>query len=121
MVAQSYKRRIDFALKPAVVFRALTKDVDMWWTISSDDASVIGSIATFRFDESHNTMLIRDFVPERRVVWYCVVQNHADKTLWAFDEWMGTRLLCDIEPYSRGSRLSFVHQGVVPQLEGYAA
>jgi len=117
MSAESYTREIHIAAAPARVFGALTTEVDKWWTTSADDASVVGKSATFRFDKSYQTMFVKDLVPERRVVWDCV--EHADKALSVHDEWVGTTLIWKIEPALRGSRLTFVHQGLVPQLECY--
>jgi uncharacterized protein YndB with AHSA1/START domain len=119
MNEESFTRNIEIAASPAQVFRALTSEVRMWWTTSADDASVVGKSATFRFDESYQTMIVKDLVPERRVVWDCVEQVHANKTLSVHDEWVGTRLIWKIEPASRGCRLTFIHQGLVPQLECY--
>jgi hypothetical protein len=41
----------DVAVKPAVVFRALTKEANRWWTTDSDDASSVGMIGE-GFDDS---------------------------------------------------------------------
>src|ERR1700730_6076440 len=95
-------------------------EVHNWWTTLADDASVMGKSATFRFGKSYQAMLIKDLVPERRVVWDCVEQVHANKTLSVHDEWVGTRLIWKIEPASSRSGLTFVHQGLVPQLEYFA-
>src|SRR5260370_31948360 len=119
MTAESYTRNIEIAASPAKVICALTMEIHKWWTTSADDASVIGKSATFRFGKSYQTMLIKDLVPERRVVWDCVEHVHANKALSVQDEWVGTRLIWKIEPASPGSRVTFVHQGLIPQLECY--
>jgi len=119
MNARSYTRSIEIGALPAKVFHALTGEVDQWWTTSAGDASVVGAKPIFRFGKSYQAMLVKELVPERRVVWECLEQNHANKTLSVHDEWVGTTLVWEIEPTPKASRLTFVHQGLVPQLECY--
>jgi hypothetical protein len=35
------------------------------------------------------------------------------------DEWTGTRIVFELEPVTDGTRLTFVHRGLVPELECY--
>ena len=116
MNAESFTRNIDIAASPAEVFQALTKEVSMWWTTSADDVSVVGKSATFRFDKSYQTILIKDLVPERRVVWDCVEQVHANKALLVQDEWVGTMLIWKSEPASRGWSAHFRPSGPGPSI-----
>lgn len=48
MVAEGYAKRMDIAAEPAAVLRALTKDIDRWWTTSAQDASATGSTVVVR-------------------------------------------------------------------------
>ena len=117
----SYSRSIDLVAAPVTVYRALTEEIHKWWTTAADDASTVGKRATFCFDESYNTMLVRELVRGRRVVWLCLEENNADETLSVHDEWIGTRPIWDMEPGSTGgTRLIFVHHGLVPKMECYA-
>jgi uncharacterized protein YndB with AHSA1/START domain len=119
MHAESYTRNIEIAASPANVFRALTKELHKWWTTSAEDASAIGQTATSRFGESYQTIVVKDLVPERRVVWGCVEHLQAGDTRWVHGEWVGTRMIWKIEPGSPGSRLTLVHRGLIPQLDCY--
>jgi uncharacterized protein YndB with AHSA1/START domain len=115
----SYTRKIDVTVKPAMVFRALTKEVSKWWTTDSDDASAVGIKATFRFDKTFNIMLVKELIPDHRVVWECIEQEHINEKLSTHDEWVGTKLRWDIEPIPQGTRVTFVHEGLVPEMECY--
>ena len=92
MDAESYTRTISVTVPPEKTYRALTKEVDQWWTTDAEDASTIGAKATFRFGETYNTMRVRELVPNQRVVWECVAQNHVSEQLSVHDEWVGTSL-----------------------------
>lgn len=104
---------------PEKVFQALTKDVSQWWTTHADDASSVGTEATFRFGETYNTMCVKKLTPQQTVIWECIVQNHVNDDLSVNDEWVGTTLHWNIEPTNNGCKLSFVHEGLVPELECY--
>jgi hypothetical protein len=67
---ESYTRKIEIAVKPAELFRGLTTGVEHWWTTSADDASTAGKKAT-RFDESYQTMAIREHGPALRLECDC--------------------------------------------------
>ena len=68
------------------MFRALTKEVDKWWTKASDDASRVVTRATFRFGRTFNIMLVKELVPGHRVVWECIEQEHVNEKLSTHDE-----------------------------------
>jgi hypothetical protein len=60
MNAESYTRKIDVAVKPVAVFRALTEEVDKWWTTASDDVPRVGTRATSRFDKLYPRPALRE-------------------------------------------------------------
>lgn len=64
-------------------------------------------------------MLVRELVPGHRVTWECIEQKHVDESLSTHDEWVGTKLRWEIELTATGTRVTFVHEGLVPQLECY--
>ena len=120
MISESYAREISVAAPPGKAYRALTKEVDRWWTTDAEgDASTVGDEATFRFGETYNTMRVRELEPNQGVVWECVAQNHASDQLSVHDEWVGTRLRWEIEAIGSGIQITFVHEGLVPEMECY--
>jgi hypothetical protein len=64
-------------------------------------------------------MRVKELVRNQRVVWECIEQFHESDTLSVHDEWVGTILRWDIEPQPGGSRVAFVHEGLVPKLQCY--
>lgn len=119
MNSKSFTCETTLQASPEKLFQALTKEVSQWWTTHADDASSVDTEATFRFGETYNTMRVNQLVPNQTVVWECIVQNHVNDDLSVNDEWVGTTLHWNIEQTNDGCKLSFIHEGLVPELECY--
>jgi uncharacterized protein YndB with AHSA1/START domain len=121
MADQGFKREIIVSKEPGAVYRALTKEIDKWWTISADIVSEVGDHVTFRFDPTYWTMIVQELIPERLIVLECVEANHFHEgmPLSIRDEWLGTKLRWEIAPHGEGTRITFIHEGLVPALECY--
>ena len=98
---------------------SLTSEIDKWWTTAADDASIVGSTATFRFGETYNTMRVLEISKHHLVRWKCIDQNHVDKKVSNPSEWVGTELIWELAPDNRGTSIKFTHQGLTPALECY--
>lgn len=103
---------------PAEAFAAVT-DVRGWWSQRiQGDTDRLGADFLYDNGDLHQaTMRIVELVPDRKVVWRCL-DNHfeftVDKT-----EWIDTTLHFEIEPEGGRTRVTFTHQGLVPQYECY--
>jgi uncharacterized protein YndB with AHSA1/START domain len=105
---------------PRAVFNAVT-NVRAWWS-----EGVVGG--TERLDDEfvfevagvhRSTQRLVEVVPDRKVVWLVTDSNMSfvqDK-----DEWTGTKVVFEISREGDQTRLTFTHQGLVPEVECYGA
>ena len=88
---------------PEIIYSAITTTdgIANWWTVQTHVGTKVGDINIFDFgDRYHNEMKIFDLLPDKRIVWECVV---GDK------EWIGTKLIFEIEKKDNSSILRFTH------------
>lgn len=88
---------------PQKIYRAITttEGIASWWTEETRVGNKIGDINIFDFSKRyHNEMKILNLVPEKLVEWECFA---GDK------EWIGTKLIFEIEERDEASVLRFAH------------
>jgi uncharacterized protein YndB with AHSA1/START domain len=103
---------------PAAVFAAITNP-RAWWSGDHEGmADRVGDSFTYRYRDIHySRQQVTELVPGRRVAWHVVegVLNFvAAKT-----EWAGTTITFDIESSIEGTKVTFTHVGLRPQVECY--
>jgi hypothetical protein len=98
--------------------RAAVRDPRGWWAETVAGASqAVGDEFTFDVPGVHWSRLRVAECSPTRVVWDVVdarieyVEDHA--------EWVGTRIVFEVEPVPEGTRLSFRHDGLMPDLACY--
>ena len=114
----SYSREFQVSAGPESVYDAITKKIDKWWTVLSNQASEAGETLTIRFERTSRVDLyLREAVPNQILTWD-VSQSYMDlEFLTKKDEWAGTSMYWKIEPSGKGSKISFRHEGLVPAFE----
>ena len=88
---------------PEKIYSAITTNegTAKWWTEQSEIGNKVGDINIFDFgDRYHNEIIIINFIPNKKVEWECLV---GDK------EWIGTKLIFEIEEKDKNSVLKFTH------------
>jgi uncharacterized protein YndB with AHSA1/START domain len=88
---------------PEKIYSAITTNegTAKWWTEQSEIGNKVGDINIFDFgDRYHNEMIIINLIPNKKVEWECLV---GDK------EWIGTKLIFEIEEKDKNSVLKFTH------------
>jgi len=121
MSEQSYSKELSVAASAASVFKAITKEVNKWWTMDSNEAIDIGDILTVRFGEPHfMSMEVENNIPNKLLVWKVVganmfIEGGGTKN----DEWVGTKIEWKISETESGSKVSLFHEGLVPSFECY--
>jgi uncharacterized protein YndB with AHSA1/START domain len=88
---------------PEKIYSAITTNegTAKWWTEQSEIGNKVGDINIFDFgDRYHNEMIIINLIPNKKVEWECLV---GDK------EWIGTKLIFEIEEKGKNSVLKFTH------------
>ena len=102
-----------------------TKGLRGWWTEHAEVAMTEGGISHFRFPDAgfETRMEMVELLPFNRVHWRCVGCKHPESSGWQdLEDWAGTELLFVIRPAEDAqTQLIFVHQGMGPAKESYAA
>ena len=123
MKPDSYTRTFIVPCDPQVVFKAVTEDFDRWWSASSAPLSSVGDESTVTFEPSPAFWRFRvlKLVPDRLVELECVQANHVQEEAPdnIREEWLGTRLVWELEPHDLGTKVIFHHHGLVPELNCY--
>jgi len=121
VVANSYTREIIVSNTPSAAYRALTSEFNKWWTDSSDPVTAEGDTVMFRFDPTYWTMRATKLMPDINVELECIEAHHIHEGLPASirKEWEGTKLKWNIQQQEDNTKISFVHEGLVPSLDCY--
>ena len=122
MSKTDYTKELEVNTKPHLVFKAITCQIDKWWTIHSNKAASLNDNLTVKFGETTiKEMKITEVKENESLVWE-VTKAHIDiKELSKKDEWVGTKIKWTISPTESGSKISFIHQGLTPLFECYDA
>jgi uncharacterized protein YndB with AHSA1/START domain len=118
MDTQGLTIALDLDASREEVFAAVL-DVRGWWS-----ESVVGETANegdewdYAYQDVHDCRIrVTDVVPGERVEWL-VVQNRFSFTEDPA-EWVGTRMVFDLQATARGTALTFTHVGLVDAHECY--
>ena len=122
MSTNSYTREIIVSNTPDAAYRALTSEFAKWWTECSGSIIAVGDEVTFRFDPTYWTMRAIRLVPNKSIELECVEAHHVHEGLpdSIRKEWEGTKLKWNIQQQRDNTKISFVHEGLVPSLDCYA-
>ena len=119
MHAMNYTCSFVVECPPMEAFDAIGRVRD-WWTVNTDgSASAVGDEFTVQFGDVHlTTQHVVDAVAGRRMVWR-VTRSHLP---WLKDaeEWKDTEVIFDIAEEAAGTRITFTHVGLAPQVECFA-
>jgi len=118
MPGQSYSTEILISAKPELVYKAITENIDKWWTELSSPAVQVGNRLVVRFEMNTSwVMTVSEANPNRSLNWKVVEANHDLENLSKKDEWKGTTIKWEIVENKNGSKVTLTHQGLVPKLE----
>ena len=117
MSTQGYRTALVLCATPEEVHAAVTNP-QAWWAESVEGrADAVGDEFTFDVPGVHWSRLRVAEHERARVVWDVVgarieyVDDH--------EEWVGTRIVFVLEAVPDGTRLSFAHDGLLPELACY--
>ncbi len=116
----SYTQTLRIQAAPHKLYEAVTTVPGLkgWW---NDDTAAHNGDITVRFDaENFQTLRLVDPMPDTHVVWEWTAQHFPVEGTAQTDEWVGTRVVFDIQANPDGSStLVFTHRGLTPQLVCY--
>ncbi len=120
---ESFTRTITVDASPSEAYKAVTEEVGQWWGSTTAPFSAVDDEAAFSFNPNSSTWTFRatKLVPDRHVELTCTAANHIHDGLPdSFrEEWLGTKLIFDIEPNGHGARIRLMHEGLTPALDCY--
>lgn len=121
MSEQSYTKEFSVSVNAEAVYKAITREIDKWWTTDTNEAVDVNDVLTVRFGEPYFMSLeIEKCIPNTMLVWKVVGANmFIDGGATNNDEWVGTRIQWDITETESGSEVSLLHEGLVPSFECY--
>ncbi|MDB1123419.1 SRPBCC family protein [Vibrio algarum] len=120
MSRRSYSTEILISANPESVYKAITKDIDKWWTELSNQALQVGDQLIVRFEKTTSwEMTVSEAFPGQSLVWEVTEANHDLGDIKARDEWKGTTIKWKIVENETGSKVAFSHEGLMPVLECY--
>ena len=94
MSSASYSTKFLVSASPQAVYKALTSDIDSWWTEMANDVCNVGDRLIVRFEKTTSwVMTLSEAIPHRSVIWEVVEANHDLEVLAKRDEWEGTTIV----------------------------
>ena len=121
MRKQSSSREIIVSATLQEAYQALTCDFDKWWSDSSRQLFQAGDVTTFHFHPNPTTWTFRANVlqPQTYIELECIEAHHIHEGLpeSILEEWKGTKLKWNIAPDDKGTKISFTHEGLTPELD----
>lgn len=122
MSEQSYSNKFGVSANAESAYKAITSEIDKWWTIESNEAVNIGDILTVGFGKPYfMSMEVEIIIPDQSLKWKVLdalmfIEGSGIKN----DEWIGTKIQWNITKTSNGSEISLLHDGLVPSFECFA-
>jgi uncharacterized protein YndB with AHSA1/START domain len=105
---------------PEQVFEAIT-NVRGWWSQGIQGSSEqLNDEFSYVVPGIHrSTQRLVEVVPNQKVVW--LVTDSDMSFIEERDEWVGTKVIFEISREADQTKLTFTHQGLVPEVECYDA
>ncbi len=120
MVNQNYSNQIQINTNPELVFNAITKEIDKWWTELSNNINQIGDQLVVQFEDSTSWVMdVIEFSVNHSIAWHVTSARHNLESLSKKDEWEKTTIRWKIEENGIESRVLLLHEGLTANLECY--
>jgi uncharacterized protein YndB with AHSA1/START domain len=121
LLQKSYQCKISYQASIEKAYLAITSEQGLksWWSFDcSVNLNATGIEYTFRFDGTYCVMQVKELVLNNKVVWECLEQFHDHTNLCKKNEWVGTRILFNLNKNELGGTdLYFIHEGLTQELE----
>ena len=110
----SYRQDFTVPLVPIEAYDR-ARQLDAWWNdMIEGPTRDVGDISVFDVPGLHHCALkVVESVPGKRIAWQVLEAGHEHE----IDDWIGTRIVIDLEPEGDGTRVQFTHLGLSPDLE----
>ncbi len=110
----SYRQSFTVPLAPAEAHDRASQ-LDMWWNAMIEGATgELGDISVVDVPGLHHCALeVVESVPGKCIAWQVRETGHEHEIV----DWVGTRIVIDLEPREEGTRVQFTHLGLTPELD----
>lgn len=104
------------------VFSALTKHISKWWSENFEGkAEAVNDEFTVRFGDTFKTIRIINVEKDKQVGWLCIDQHlempPGFPPLTNKKEWVGNKIVWEIDPAQEKCALKLTHFGLTPEVE----
>lgn len=122
MNSRNYKRQIAVKATPKAAYNALTTGYAHWWTSPDKPLTAIGDISKFSFSGRHGYWSFKaTALSPTRIEMVCVEALHIHEGMpkEIETEWLGSKLIWEIEEVGENTIVSLEHEGLTPDLHCY--
>nr|WP_321232394.1 SRPBCC domain-containing protein [uncultured Psychroserpens sp.] len=111
----NYQKQIEVSATTKEIFKALTEDIHLWWSNTSQSKQKMGGQFTVHFENEYWwTFKILEFRPNHEIVWKCI-DGEPDFN----KEWIGHILHWEIIEDVSTSKINFHQAGLTPEIMCY--
>jgi len=112
---KDYKKTVTIDTDIALVYIAITKEINEWWGTNDGNASDIHNIFKIKFSgESYWKFKIIDLVENESVVWKCIESNQDHNIKGMDEEWLNSTIIWNLSKREEGCIVIFQHNGLKP-------
>ena len=111
---KNYQKSILVNSKKQLIFKALTEEVDKWWSEIEYPSKNEGDIFKISFGkESYWKFRLIEIKKNEKIVWKCI-ESHQDHNLKGIDEeWLNSEITWTISEKGNKTKINFLHKGLV--------
>jgi len=112
--SKDYQKSVLINSKKENIYKALTEEIDKWWSEIENSSKNIGDIFKISFGkESYWRFNLIELEKNKKIVWKCTESNQ-DHNLKGIDkEWLNSEITWTIAEKDNMTIINFVHKGLV--------
>ena len=110
----NYQKSVIVNSNEQLIFKALTEEIDKWWSDIEYSSKNKGDIFKISFGkESYWRFRTIELKINKKLVWKCI-ESHQDHNLKGIDEeWLNSEITWTISEKDNNTKIEFLHKGLV--------
>lgn len=114
-LGSDYQKQIRVPSNSKQVFKALTENIHLWWSKTSESSQKAGGQFTIHFENGYWwTFKIIEFTPNSKLIWECINGEPEFNR-----EWIGHTLHWQITKDGSQTTIDFHQIGLTPKIDCY--